>query len=467
MSTHSNSELKPKPAMENLLLYILTFNCARNPIDIDLVAAHFFHALPPTAASAPHLLVLSLQELAPIAYAFLGGSYLTPYFDAFTQAVARAAADRWHDTQYVRLATDHVGMTALMVFARADIVARIGAVQTARVGLGVQQMGNKGAVVARLTYATADGEQPVALTFVGAHLAPAEEAFERRNRDWRGIVERLVFERVLRTPGGQEEDDEEEEESERAALLNSDSTDASVSVDTDRELTHSSSEQGIFTPAGYLFLAGDLNYRTSNTLPLPDDRARFPRLDTDDPAHPLHYAQLLKHDQLTRERDQGRCFHGLSEAPVTFPPTYKYRIGARDPRDWAWTRTRWPSWCDRVLYLEDRPRVVVTTYGYDALPLFPTSDHRAVALAAAILLQGRSQSDAGGGERSAAEWLALGAPFPIDRDWRRKRDEARRKELVVGGLAYLGLTWEGRRLLLAMVVGGLGAWFVLRSLLRG
>jgi hypothetical protein len=57
------------------------------------------------------------------------------------------------------------------------------------------------------------------------------------------------------------------------------------------------------------------------------------------------------------------------------------------------------------------------------------------------------------------------APFPIDRDWKRKRAEARRKELVVGGLAYLGLTWEGRRILVGMVIGGLGAWFVLRSLL--
>ncbi|KAH1921515.1 hypothetical protein KXW47_007447, partial [Aspergillus fumigatus] len=61
---------------------------------------------------------------------------------------------------------------------------------------------------------------------------------------------------------------------------------------------------------------------------------------------------------------------------------------------------------------------------------------------------------------------APAAPFPIDRDWKRKRDEARRKELVVGGLAYLGLTWEGRRYLVGMVIGGLGAWFILRSMLN-
>src|SRR6185312_10261529 len=103
--------------MEELNLYILTSNCARKLIDVDLVAAHFFDVLP-TSSPAPELIVLSLQELAPIAYSFLGGSYLLPYFNAFTKAVKQATAKRWSES-YVNLVKDHVGMTALMVFARA------------------------------------------------------------------------------------------------------------------------------------------------------------------------------------------------------------------------------------------------------------------------------------------------------------------------------------------------------------
>lgn len=453
--------------MDNLTLYILTFNCARNPVDIDLFASHFFHALPHTVPSAPHLIALSLQELAPIAYAFLGGSYLTPYFTSFRQVVARAAASRWEDVQYATVVEDHVGMTGLMVFARSDVVGRIASVQTAGVGLGLQQMGNKGAVGARLGWMLESESESetvlVPLTFVSAHLAPAEDAFERRNEDWRAIVERLVFSTTTTTTS--QEEDEEEEEEERAALLGS------------SRATWESDGEGVFT-GGYLFLAGDLNYRTSNTLPQPADIARFPGLEADE-SDPLHYSRLLREDQLTREREKRRCFHGLSEAPIGFPPSYKYELGARDPRDWKFVHSRWPSWCDRILYLESST-ATVTPYRYDALPLFPTSDHRAVALAAAVVLRSIQAGPSDSESAPATDMQqqqpqpqpqpqpapAPAAPFPIDRDWKRKRDEARRKELVVGGLAYLGLTWEGRRYLVGMVIGGLGAWFILRSMLN-
>lgn len=340
-------------------------------------------------------------------------------------------------------------MTGLMVFARSDVVGRIASVQTAGVGLGLQQMGNKGAVGARLGWMLEGETVPVPLTFVAAHLAPAEDAFERRNEDWRGIVERLVFSTTTTT--------NHEEDSERAALLGSSTT------------TGEEEGEGVFTAgSGYLFLAGDLNYRTSNTQPQPADFARFPNLDAD-ASDPLHYSRLLREDQLIREREKGQCFHGLSEAPISFPPTYKYKLGARDPPQWKFVHSRWPSWCDRILYLGSST-ATVTPYRYDALPLFPTSDHRAVALAAAVVLQsvqaGPSDSEpAPATDVQQQQPQPAAAPFPIDRDWKRKRDEARRKELVVGGLAYLGLTWEGRRYLVGMVIGGLGAWFMLRSML--
>ncbi|KAH2697842.1 hypothetical protein KXV96_000091 [Aspergillus fumigatus] len=423
--------------MDNLTLYILTFNCARNPVDIDLFASHFFHALPHTVPSAPHLIALSLQELAPIAYAFLGGSYLTPYFTSFRQVVARAAASRWEDVQYATVVEDHVGMTGLMVFARSDVVGRIASVQTAGVGLGLQQMGNKGAVGARLGWMLESESESetvlVPLTFVSAHLAPAEDAFERRNEDWRAIVERLVFSTTTTTTS--QEEDEEEEEEERAALLGS------------SRATGESDGEGVFT-GGYLFLAGDLNYRTSNTLPQPADIARFPGLEADE-SDPLHYSRLLREDQLTREREKRRCFHGLSEAPIGFPPSYKYELGARDPRDWKFVHSRWPSWCDRILYLESST-ATVTPYRYDALPLFPTSDHRAVALAAAVVLRSIQAGPSDSESAPATDMQqqqpqpqpqpapAPAAPLPLAPGGDRQPGEARRQEVVGGGWGDVG-----------------------------
>ena len=64
-------------------LYLVTFNCARALADPQSLAPTFFDALP-KEAPVPDLIAISLQEVAPIAYSFLGGSYLKPYFDRIT-----------------------------------------------------------------------------------------------------------------------------------------------------------------------------------------------------------------------------------------------------------------------------------------------------------------------------------------------------------------------------------------------
>ncbi|THC95548.1 hypothetical protein EYZ11_004973 [Aspergillus tanneri] len=444
--------------IESLSIYILTFNCARNLVDVDRFARHFFDALPPTdnpsSSPSPDLIVLSLQEIAPIAYAFLGGSFLTPYITALDQVVYRAVAQRWK-CNYVNVATDNVGMTGLMVFARSDVAERISSINTARAGFGVQQMGNKGAVGARLAFATDTSPgDTVHLTFIAAHLAPAEDAVEQRNKDWRSMVERLVFNYETTVF---QENDEVGVDTESTALLQ---RHTSIQRNENR---------GIFDPTSYLFLAGDLNYRTSNFSPREADQARFPQANVE-PTSPRHYLHLLEEDQLTREMKQFRSFHGLSEAPITFSPTYKYtyaaqqaaRAGTLDAglQEGLWTSTRWPSWCDRILYLETPPGMGegarVKPLRYDSLPLFPTSDHRAVALWASVTLALQEPEDT----------TPPFTPYPIDPGWERKRDTARKKELAVGCLAYMTLTWEGNGVLVASVITFLAAWLVLRSLLN-
>ncbi|KAK2778590.1 hypothetical protein FQN53_001745 [Emmonsiellopsis sp. PD_33] len=435
--------------MARLGVYVLTFNCARNAVQSDVFASHLFDVLPksgPQSTDLPEVLVLSLQEVAPIAYAFLGGSFLDPYYNALRRAVDIASGDE----RYRSIVTKNAGMTAIMVFVREDVAEKIARVETAEVGVGTQDMGNKGAAGARIGYQiNGADEDTIDMTFVAAHIAPNEWAVERRNQDWKSISQRLVFSKadkseIIRSRHGENEED--------VPLLQT-------------ELAEGGRHDGLYSPVSYLFTAGDFNYRTLSTRPGPKDHIKFPR-PTDDVHSPHHYSRLLENDQLSHELQQERTLQNFSEAPIRFLPTYKFSLRASRPVDdsplgqWTWSKNRWPSWCDRILYRDASSSIStnsqrIEVHGYDALPLFETSDHRAVALSASVPLIPVSAPP------------VFAPPFEIDPDWKRKRAIARRKEIVVGVAAYLGLTWEGNGLLLATSLGVLGAYLVLQSFLAG
>jgi hypothetical protein len=161
--------------------------------------------------------------------------------------------------------------------------------------------------------------------------------------------------------------------------------------------------------------------------------------------------------------------HLLTEATVTFPPTYKYSDAAKDAAknskplpsggsdehaSWPWAKHRVPSWCDRILFLAGgRGGADVDVHSYDALSVQPTSDHRPVTMSVTIPLRK---------PELAADFKA---PFSMRRDWRERRAAARRYEVLVGIAAYLALTWEGEALLVATVVGILGGYVALKAVL--
>lgn len=121
-----------------------TFNCARTPIDFNHFAANLFNGL--TTNLPPDLVVLSLQEIAPIGYSFLGGSWLDPYLARFRSAIDLAAGKRFEgehggDDGYEEVIRRSAGMTGIMVFARREVRSRIKVVGTAGVGVGVWEMG--------------------------------------------------------------------------------------------------------------------------------------------------------------------------------------------------------------------------------------------------------------------------------------------------------------------------------------
>ncbi|RMZ79000.1 hypothetical protein DV737_g3666, partial [Chaetothyriales sp. CBS 132003] len=405
--------------MSSLSTYVVTFNCGREFIKPAVFAAHLFDV----ASSPPDLLVICLQEIAPIGYAFLGGSLLGPYFNAFRNAVRLAGRG------YVNVVADNVGLTAIMVFAKAEVASNIRSLQTAGVGVGVAEMGNKGAVGVRLGYGV--GDDLMFMTFVSAHLTPFEGELARRNRDYRHIVQRLVFVDHSETPSRNQDED-------RPLLQDGMANQTSA---------------GLYMPSSHLVFAGDLNYRTSLLPPSPEDRRSYPQ-PTQEKSDPTHFSHLLLEDQLTLELKANKTLHHLVEEPINFAPTYKLRphqdVTLDSDQPWNWAPHRWPSWCDRIL----RSPTNIKPLAYHSLPLFGTSDHRPVAFSMLIPLNPVHSAS-----------FPFTAPYGIDPAWKARRDAARTKEIAFGTMAYLAWTYQGNAVLLAAAVACASGWLIFRSLL--
>jgi hypothetical protein len=423
-------------------LYLLTFNCARTLVDPASLADSFFDALP-KGAPVPDLVAISLQEIAPIAYSFLGGSYLKPYFDRITTTVQLAADLHSHGSEQLdHVATRSLGMTGLMIYAKPKLAQRIQWIQSAGAGVGFANMGNKGAIAMRVGISCPNSVDTLNLTFAAAHLAPMESNISARNKDWENLVRNLVF---------INDDDSAYSSSEETPLLAP--SPAGPPAD----------HNGLFSDGSHVFWFGDLNYRTHDAPPGPDDYKDYPQPSSSE-SSPKHYLHLLKNDQLTREKEANRTLHGLQELQIDFPPTYKYatpkdgntktsrRVATDTEDEWKWSKHRYPSWCDRILF-SDGSISDLEPQKYTALPVQATSDHRPVALSVRVH------------EKPVSHDRGSSSPFPTNPGWKSRRDAARRWEVIVGVLSYLTLTGKGNAVLVAIVGAALGSLW-LASYLR-
>ena len=430
---------------------IVTFNCARELVDPDLLAGHLHAALSSTN-DPPDLLVLALEELAPIAYSFIGGSYLSQYILRFVQSVD-TLVKLWSGPEAIRyemVTSSTAGMTGLLVFAQPDVARNIAQIDTTAVRVGNYELGNKGAVAARLHYRKGGDASVTQLTFVGAHLAPMEERCERRNLDWRTISENMLFRPDSRRTSKSQSNTRNEATEESEPLLPS------------QPVSHP--YHGLYSPSSYLFVAGDLNYRTADFGPSKGAAQHWPDVNESTDSAST-FASLWATDQLTRELREGRTLHHLQETEVRFAPTYKYSAAAQrqaagvqspdsQPSN-PWAAHRVPSWCDRILYYSPgtHPRITL----YDSLPLLPSSDHRAVLLRAGVSLDHAVHN--------GATDRPISPPFDLNSDAAARATRSRMKDIVVGVLALVVTTWEGRLLLLGTLAGAVGGWAILRSLL--
>ncbi|KAK3935228.1 endonuclease/Exonuclease/ phosphatase [Diplogelasinospora grovesii] len=422
-------------------------------------------------------------------------------------------------------------MTAILLFAKDP--AAVQGIEEAECGFGAAGMGNKGAVGLRVTWANTAGVddssdsgelgKPTELTFVATHLAAMEWNLQKRNSNWRTIVSGLTFANPKALlpgvfPANQSAAPPDMsgngDKHAPAAANSADSSELEEEIDDVEEamaadthpLLETQQQQplhpnhpdlapedcatlqdvSIFKATSHLFVAGDLNYRISSSTPPP--LAPFPSFD---PESENYYPVFLPRDQLTQERLAGRAFHGMSEAPIRFGPTYKYNVlcGGADVDKatnadavrrgdqvngvtevpWKFAPHRWPGWCDRVLYL-DLPswlsgRASITVLAYDAMPVVRTSDHRAVFLRALVPVVGPEAMRPPPLQVAEADAAAkmdprVTPPIPVDVHAWERRAAARNREIIVGWSAFLWSTREGAVVLATLVALGVGSWWL-------
>ncbi|XP_022906082.2 type II inositol 1,4,5-trisphosphate 5-phosphatase [Onthophagus taurus] len=255
----------------------------------------------------PMLYAIGFQELDLSKEAFLFND--SPREAEWEKAVM---ASTHPDAKYRRLALIRLVGIQLIVLIHSDHYSHVKDVDSSTVGTGLLgKMGNKGGVAVRIRL------YDTTLCFVCSHLAAHQDEVERRNQDYRDIVDRINFRKPPQTI---KEHDQ-------------------------------------------LYWLGDLNYRIM-------------KFNGDD-VKKLLYAKeldlLLKHDQLMLEQQKGKCFEGFLEAPIHFQPTYKYDLNS-DHYDTS-EKGRAPAWTDRVLY---RGKGIHPTV-YRCHMELQTSDHKPIS----------------------------------------------------------------------------------------
>ncbi|KAI8956669.1 DNase I-like protein [Daldinia sp. FL1419] len=475
-----SAETNPVPTLD---IFILTFNAAKRQIDSSVFARHIYDAFGQNASNLPELVVISLQEISPVAQAFIGSYMLNAYFQRYEKAVNIAATkfvtevERQYsskDCPYTLVTTRSVGMTGILLFARdPDAVKHIRATEVA---FGAGDMANKGAVGLRIHYnkTNADGFllASTELTFVSAHLAAMEWNLEKRNKNWETIASGLLFEDPKKVAG-------QTTQFTRPANSDPDAHQALLRQDTEKSLQDIS----IYKPSAHLFVAGDLNYRISKTAPTPG--SIFPDTNPD-----IDLSTFLTRDQLTVEKSSGRTLHGLREAKINFLPTYKLVLSPKsishagldqseggeedytDEIEWSWALHRWPSWCDRILYQEipwwakeitgvKRMNILA----YNSLPAVRSSDHRAVFLRVEVpmldkqyLIPPENALDKEPRDDVHID-PRIKLPFPIDLQSWERRAQIRKWESTIGWSMLISQSKESLVILVTIFLVSLGTWW--------
>lgn len=341
-------------------LLLLTFNCGKSRQPVEALQRSVQYALKgnnspavTTAAGSnndnnsnlpfpPQMLVFGFEEVTSIAEASFGmlENNLHPIQLGITEGLNQIYPN--NEASYQLAARSQIGAIATLVYLLEDsslpgaiplqLVDKI----VAGTRRGYVYSSLKGGAGVRVTVRpknsnhASDNQQ---FTFVDAHLAANEGQISNRNKDFYGIITSLGFKDGF----------------------------------------------GAYKPNSHLFFMGDLNYRATAHLSKSLQQSSEPLLAENEEDSTIvdneYYTKFKKTDELYHVLRTGQSFYGLTEAPITFPPTYKFKVGSTEN---VYNEKRAPSWCDRILYLPYNKPVKV--HKYDYIPEITTSDHKPVFL---------------------------------------------------------------------------------------
>ncbi|KAB0792704.1 hypothetical protein PPYR_14663 [Photinus pyralis] len=262
--------------MDNLKLYMVTYNVGTTSPDQDL---HDLLSLNPNAKnekSLPDFYVVSLQEVKSKPANMLMDSLFN---DSWTNSTCNILAAR----DYVKLKTIRLQGLVLSVYSLRKHLFNVREIESEYTRTGLSGMwGNKGAVSVRL------GAYGCSLCFVNSHLAAHDEGLDDRVEDYNAIIKDQEF--------------------------------------------HVPEHTEIFFH-DYVFWMGDLNFRLMEQYEMaPDEIERLIKKG--------ELEKLFAYDQLRHVMSTGKAFSELTEADPKFAPTFKFGVGSDDydhKRRPAWT----------------------------------------------------------------------------------------------------------------------------------
>ncbi|KAK3815497.1 MAG: Endonuclease/exonuclease/phosphatase, partial [Benniella sp.] len=247
----------------------------------------------------PDIVAVALQEFAPYPDAFIHNTYhIRRKIDALAQSILRTLHRTCPGHRFSLVSQSaQVGMILFILTRDGSMTEHVKRIANASVGTGPGGMGNKGAIATRLSVrlpSTASSRPTFEICIINAHLSAHLDNIRRRNDDYQAICRRM------RTVW----------------------------------------EETIFS-CDYIFWTGDLNYR----LDLSQSDGSLSKKKSKKKSK--HSEDLLSHhDQLSAQRKTMNVFRGFHEAPLAFPPTFKFRMGT----DQYNISKRVPAWTDRVLW---------------------------------------------------------------------------------------------------------------------
>ncbi|CAB4388819.1 unnamed protein product [Rhizophagus irregularis] len=296
----------------SLTVLVGTYNLNQRLLEKDLTTWLF----PPTSQSLPEkpdIIAIGFQEFNEYPNAFLNINNKNRI--KHCEEMIEKAILNYTNEQYFKISSSIFNGLALVIYVRnEEIKNEIKSIEVEQVGVGPIWAGNKGAIVARLNI-----NDTISVCFICAHLAPHSHNVVERNKNFKSIIERVIF------------------------------IDKSTIYDND-----------------YVFLFGDLNYRIEIKAEKKEHLMNL--LNTNE------YQTVIKRDQLNIEKRKGQAFNGFQEGEIKFPPTYKYYVGSTEFN----SSKRIPGWCDRILYFSSRIESIKLNH-YTSNNDYITSDHKPVS----------------------------------------------------------------------------------------